>query len=326
MRVSGRIRSRRWIGIVAGLLAIVAGTTLASPVEEAEARGANTPLSGLLNVVLQGPFVIEKTATNIVVLIPNAPNHTDPLLAGATPLNSRPLNAGDYTLDISDPGSGSAKIANPVAGTTILRAAGKAEHLSSDPNGLRYLRMTLPLPLEVVPWNADPMWMSTVTPIPPEADPVRLAVLVVLRYQYSASTKIALSGKEKDGTPIQDSFGSLPFGNEHFVFLVQGMKSDDVVDHPTALASFDKMKELEPPLARYLVFPDTGGTNPARNQPLILSVEPQDLTDFLASNGAVQVPLVQPKGKRGLDARANVQMLLLHSDCKAPVIYVDYTQ
>lgn len=326
MGVSVRMRFRRWAVVVTALLAVAVATMQASPSEKARGAAANTPLSGLLDVVLQGPFILEKTTKNMVVLIPNVPNHTVPLLAGASPLTSRPLNPGEYAMDISDPGSGAAKITNPVAGTTILRAAGKAERLNSDPNSLRYLRIMLPLPLEVVPWNADPMWMSTVTPIPPETDAVRLAVMVVLRYQYSASTKITLSGTEKDGTAIQDSFGSLPFGNEHFIFLVQGMKTDDVVDHPTALASFDKMKELEPRLARYLVFPDMGATNTVRNQPVIPNVEPQDLTNFLTSNGSVQVPLVQPQGKPGLDARANMQMLLLHTDCKAPVIYVDYTQ
>jgi hypothetical protein len=285
-----------------------------------------TPLSGLLDVVLQGPFVVERTSSDISVLVPNVPNHSAPLLEGASPLNSRILDAGEYTLTISNPGSGATNIVNPVAGTSLLNVAGKTEHLSSDPSKLRYLRLTLPLPLEVVPWNADPMWISNITPIPPNTGAVRLAVLVVLRYQFSPSTTIRLTGHEDDGTPISDTLTSLSSGNEHFIFLVQGMTQDDVSDHPTALASFEKMKQLEPPLSRYLDIPDLGGVNPGRNQPLLPNVEPKDLTDFLLSNASVNVPLVAPNGKRGLVSSNELHLLIAHSDCKAAIIYVDYTK
>jgi hypothetical protein len=87
------------------------------------------------------------------------------------------------------------------------------------------------------------------------------------------------------------------------------------------------MKELEPSISRYVDFPDLGENPIGRNQPLIVNVEPRDLTNFLSSNGSVQVPLSETKEKVvaygiGLD----VNILLLHSDCRAPILYVDYTQ
>jgi hypothetical protein len=311
-----------WIGCTPrlALFADTLPSTVPSPAPSAAA-------SGLLDVVLQGPFVIEKTSANMVVLIPQVldVNHKKPALGDADTKNPRPLNAGNYALTITDPGSGVAKITNPVAGATILRVAGKAEQLASDPAAHRYLRVTLPLPEEIVPWNADPMWVSNVTPIASDAEPVRLAVMVVLRYKYSASTKIVFTGTEDGGAAINYVLQDLGVGQEHVISLVQGMLIPDEVDHPTAFASFDRMKALEPKLSRYIDFPDVGQPVPARNQPLIVNALPKELTDFLASVDSTKQNNTAKK-IHGLESQAAVHLLIGHSDCRAAIIFVDYTQ
>jgi hypothetical protein len=283
-------------------------------------------VSGLLDVVLQGPFVIEKTVANsITVLVPKVKNHTVPVLVDADFVQPRPLNEGEYSLNISNSTPGAAQITNPVAGTTIVQAKGKTENLKSDPDKTRYSAITMPLPQEIVPWNADPMWIST-APMPPQPQSIRAAVMVVLRYSYSANTKLTFSGKESDGTAVNYPLNGLSVGSEQVIALVQGMKTEDMVDHPTAKDSFEKMKGLEQNLTRYVDFPDLGSNPPARNQPLIVGVVPTELTDFLTANGSVSKPV--PHGKDEAFAAFLIQLniLLAHSDCRAPIIYVDYTQ
>jgi len=60
------------------------------------------PVSGLLDIILEGPFVVEKSASNITVLIPKVTNHTVPVVVDAAFTKPKPLNAGDYSLDISN--------------------------------------------------------------------------------------------------------------------------------------------------------------------------------------------------------------------------------
>ncbi|HXJ14090.1 MAG TPA: hypothetical protein VNH19_17580 [Candidatus Limnocylindrales bacterium] len=282
-------------------------------------------VSGLLDVILQGPFIVEKNAHSVTILVPKVTNHTVPVLIDADFLQPKPLNAGEYSMDITNSAPGTAQIKNPVAGTTILQANGKTESLSSDPGKKRYMAITMPLPQEIVPWNADPMWASMV-PMPPQPQPIRAAVMLVLRYNYSASTKITFIGTESDNTPIKYSLQDLSVGSEHVIALVQGMKTEDVVDHPTAKDSFEKMKGLEQNLSRYLDFPDLGDNPLARNQPLVVGIVPKELTDFLTANGPVSRAGVQGKDEAHSVFRIQVSILLAHSDCRAPILYVDNTQ
>jgi len=283
------------------------------------------PVAGLLDVILEGPFVVEKTVNKtITVLVPKVTNHTVPVLVDANFTQPKPLNAGEYSLGISNSTSGAAQIKNPVAGTTIAQANGKTENLTSDPDKKRYLAITMPMPQEIVPWNADPMWVST-APMPPQPQSIRAAVMLVLRFNYSANSKLTFSGKESDGTAINYSLTDQSVGSEHVIAFVQGIKTEDVVDHPTAKASFDKMKELEQNLSRYVDFPELGSPL-ARNQPLIVGIVPKELTDFLTSNGSVSKATVHGKDEALAVFRIQVNILLAHSDCLAPIIYVDYTQ
>jgi hypothetical protein len=277
-------------------------------------------VSGMLDIILEGPFVVEKSASKITVLIPKVMNHTVPVVADADFTKPKPLNAGDYSLDISNSTPGPAQINNPVAGTTIVDAKGKSENLQSDPDKTRYSAITMPLPQEIVPWNADPMWVS-IAPMPPQPSSIRGAVMLVLRYNFPAKTQLIFSGKESDGTPVSYTLNAVPVGREYVLALVEGIKTEDIADHPTAKDSFDKMKGLEKNLSRYIDFPDIGTNPPARNQPLMVDFVPKELTDFLTSDGSVSKTV-----DRGKEDPILVHILLGHSDCRAPIIYVDYTQ
>jgi hypothetical protein len=305
------------------------GTLSAAEEHHASNKSINvsspTPVSGLLDIILEGPFVVEKSASNITVLIPKVMNHTVPVVVDADFTKPKPLNAGDYSLDISNSTPGPAQINNPVAGTTIVDARGKSENLQSDPGKNRYSAITMPLPQEIVPWNADPMWVSTV-PMPPQPSSIRGAVMLVLRYNFPAKTQLTFSGKESDGTPVSYTLNAVPVGSEYVLALVQGMKTEDIVDHPTAKDSFDKMKRLEKNLSRYIDFPDLGTNPPARNQPLIVDFVPKELTDFLTSDGSVSRNVARGKDDAFAEHPIIVHILLGHSDCRAPIIYVDYTQ
>jgi len=150
--------------------------------------------------------------------------------------------------------------------------------------------------------------------------------MLVLRYNFPANTKLTFSGKESDGTPVSYTLNALSVGSEYVLALVQGMKTEDIVDHPTAKDSFDKMKGLEKNLSRYIDFPDLGSNPPARNQPLMVGIVPTDLTDFLTSDGSVSQSVAHGKDDAFAEYRIRVNILLAHSDCRAPIIYVDYTQ
>jgi hypothetical protein len=295
------------------------------PADQSMNAAKTAPVSGLLDVILQGPFVVEKNVNSVTILVPKVTNHTFPVLVDANFLQPKPLNAGEYSMDITNSTPGAAQIKNPIAGTTIVQANGKTENLSSDPGKKRYMMITMPLPQEVVPWNADPIWAS-MAPMPPQPQPIRAAVMLVLRYNYSVSTKITFKGMESDSTPIKYSLQDLPVGSEHVIALVQGMKAEDLVDHPTAKDSFDKMKELEQSLSRYIDFPDLGANPLARNQPLIVGIVPKELTDFLTANGPVSKAGSHGKDEAFADFRIPATILLAHSDCRAPILYVDYTQ
>src|SRR5437899_2280497 len=121
MKAPARMRILRFIAFLAIFLCVSRAGKVAAQANEIgkplHAAPAATPLSGLLDVVLQGPFVIERTSKGINVLIPNVTNHTPPVLVGSSPVGSRPLDAGEYAITISDPGAGPANIVNPVAGT-----------------------------------------------------------------------------------------------------------------------------------------------------------------------------------------------------------------
>src|SRR6266705_3426810 len=95
--------------VVAVCLAVVLGL-FACPIDgilsaAAEHHGPNKsvnianppPVSGLLDIILEGPFVVEKSASNITVLIPKVTNHTVPVVVDAVFTKPKPLNAGDYS-------------------------------------------------------------------------------------------------------------------------------------------------------------------------------------------------------------------------------------
>jgi hypothetical protein len=321
-----------WLAILLAIASWCARGALAGAVEAGMPKIPLPPVaacgpSGMLDLVLQGPFVLDNYSGSFVLLGPDVhDNHDLPSLIDRNIFNPRGIQAGEYTLTIADKQVGGAQICNPVGGTDLLVIPAKTENLKSDPKKLHSFAVQLPPPTEIVPWNADPMQISTVEPVPSGTRVDRLAPMVVLRYSYTPGSSIKFEGNDKaTGNKVSYDLAPLVYGKESFVAIVQTEHEDDDVSHPYAHVAFDKMKALEMPLKRFVAFPSVIGI-PGRNVPLIAGVEPKELTDFLTSYGATDRAALHIKDDKPAKSAGLVYMLIAHNDCKAGMIYADYTQ
>ena len=180
--------------------------------------------SGMLNLILQGPFVIDNSSNKFVLMNPDvSATHDQALVIDEHFTNPTGIQPGEYSLTLGDSQPGGAQICNPVAGTDLLMAPAKTLHLNSDPSGLHAFVVQLPAPAEIVPWNADPAQISDVSPVPPTTNVVRLATAVVLRYNYTPGGSVTFAGTEKTtGTKVSHDLTPFVYGKEAFIAIVQG--------------------------------------------------------------------------------------------------------
>jgi hypothetical protein len=283
---------------------------------------------GMLDLIIQGPFVLDNSSNKFVLLGPDvSATHNQPSVIDRNLLNPTGIQPGEYSLTLADTQPGGAQICDPVAGTDLLVIPAKTQGLKSDPNGSHAFAVQLPPPTEIVPWNADPIQISSVTPVPPNGTKVdRLATAVILRYKYTRGSSITFAGTEKvGGKKVSYDLTPLVQGTESFIAIVQSEHQDNNVTHPYAHDAFGKMQALEPPMKLYVEFPSVIG-EPGRNTPLIDGVEPKDLTGFLGSYGAADRTELHLKDDKPPKSAGSVHMMINHNDCRAGMILADYTQ
>ncbi len=233
-----------------------------------------------LDVVLMGPFAVLDCSNGkgIRLLVPSVDGHEPPRIG--YPHNYLDLKPGEYELGIPGLRTNTMEIRKPVDKTAAL-SFGTKEACPTTPNPkCVYVCVDLPIPMQIVPWNADRARVST-----PGGDQPhwrRLATALVLRYPVPDFKGIKLSqaddskpcGRKKpcDLTPEQNE-------PEGILTLVLEPKSVDS-DHKHALDGFRGLMGL---VSRQdnIEFEDPQDDTCVRNQPLIKDSIPPKLIESL---------------------------------------------
>jgi hypothetical protein len=274
-------------------------------------KAGKTRIGRNVDLVFTGPFVFVEQGPNLMVYLPDVAEHYPPVaVSSGDYVNIITLGRGDYefTKGISPAGSFPAP-SMPVENASLLSYGQSQVKLPGGmPKGAYYLSLKLPVPMQIAPWNADPIRISDQPPAPPVAlDGPRLATTTILRYTSAASIKQLL---EIDGP---SSFVWLPtakpIGSESIIAIkVAPFKRDDM--HTHAKAAFDALKNLIGlPPSTSISFPPPHSQYP-RNVPYFQGVLPQDLVDVMPG---------EIGDCYGPDCPATKGM---HSDCMAPSVLI----
>lgn len=193
------------VGLVAGCALILAlsGATKINdamgqqPKAKKSSSGKATALS--LDVIIGGPFALIESkncpsgaATCLLVVSPDVASHTGMIgLGGGGDIKQFVANgAYDFTRGVRP--STNTALGQPVLGATILNASASSGHLPPTPAS-PFATIELPMPREIVPWNAEPMQISSTTPVPPSTTQQVLATLVILRYDFQDSDQLQMN-------------------------------------------------------------------------------------------------------------------------------------
>ena len=198
--------------------------------------GPNHPLQSTpkpqqtLDLILGGPFVfvresncLNKTEDCIAVWIPDVASHSKPILFGFEgqfyELERMPA---DYTLTGMTPSAVSGyNFLYPVTGASSWVIPGKTLHIPPAPKKKPYLILKLPIPKEIVPWNADPLEPSITSPALYAPGKQSFATMTILRYAYDDSNPLVLSSPPAHGSKgLELNLEAPSVGSEH-VLLIQ---------------------------------------------------------------------------------------------------------
>jgi hypothetical protein len=270
-----------------------------------------------LDLILGGPFVfvrqsncLNKNEDCIAVWIPDVASHTKPILFGFEgqfyELERMPA---DYTLTGMTPSTVSGyNFLYPVVGASSWVIPGKTLHIPPAPKKKPYLILKLPIPKEIVPWNADPLEPSITSPGSYAPGKHSFATMTILRYAYDDSKPLVLSSPPAQGSKGLELDLKAPSAGSERVLVIQVIpqKPDPAGDeHQHSKEAYQELTAMLG-LNGSLSFPPlpVGYT---RNFPLsTLVVLPDDLMRFINTGVTVN---------RG---RIN--------DCKAMAVFVDATK
>ena len=294
--------------LLVGLLTLALAFCLGACPKQSAAPA--TQSSHMLDIILGGPFVFMRQSNCLngkdclKIWIPAVPSHSNPILFGLQgQLYQFESPKTDYTLIGMTPAQNWTPL-HPVVGSDVWTINGKTFHASAIPKKDLYLSLSLPIPKEIAPWNADPMTPKITSPVPNTPEQHSLATMTILRYDYDDSQILQLTApasKKSDGVDI--SFKPLAVGNERVVLIEVIPKQprygedDHIHSHEAAQEAFATLG-----LKGDVDFPPlpTGYT---RNVPLTQGVLPDDLVNFINSLVIIN------KGRI--------------NDCKAMAIFVD---
>jgi hypothetical protein len=225
-----------------------------------------------LNIVLAGPFAIVEHADGIVVYLPAIEDHNPPTAISSGDLaHIRTLQPGGYDFTKGVEGNtGSIAPLIPVPNTSVFKVSAAAENLPQPPKEQPYLSIKLPVPREIVPWNADPLQISDQSPVPPNTPSARYATVTILRYDAQPSDALELDGPNGYvWKPV-----ATPLGTERIVTIaVEPVQEDD--HHTHARNAFKHLTNLLG-LKRSIEFPPLP-VGYIRNIPLTPNALPSQL-------------------------------------------------
>lgn len=306
------------LGALTAALAIYAGgcakQTTSSDTKAPETKTPETKGVHTLNLILGGPFVVvrESNCLNgsdcLKVWMPKVPAHSKPILFGFQgqfyELESMKT---DYTLTGMTPAQDWTPLL-PVAKTESWIIPGKTLHASPTPKKAPYLILVLPIPKQIVPWNADPMSPNITAPVAYAPGEYSRATMNILRYDYDDFQVLQLNAPAAAGAHAVDlHFAPLGVGNERVVMITvipqKPLPGEDEHKHSheaakEAFATLGLTGDVDFPIV---------GPGYKRNWPLIQPpVLPDDLLNFINTDVTIT------KGRI--------------NDCKAMAIFVDATK
>lgn|SRR5215469_7293725 len=303
--------------IAVALPAYHASDAASSALTSAETNPQGSP-PRMLNVVLWGPFAVLDCSDGkeIRVVVPDVDvgSHKPlrigyPFTVGSRETQNYPvLTRGEYTLGIPGPTSSRMEIVNPVEKTEAL-SFGTTECRAQSATCVNVC-IDLPLPRQVVPWNADRLKVFRPDTLDKDRHWKRLATAMVLRYAVPDFEGIKLSRKD-DSKPCGSKMPcsltpkSKPNGTEGILALVLEPKEKPTTHEP-AYKTFRKLMNL---LGRNedIVFEEDETC--VRNQPL---------------NGALRQELIDLLGELKKEVKDTnvVWVAVAENDCEPPMALV----
>jgi hypothetical protein len=306
-----------WIVMLSLSSAIALGHRNGTQTEQKTKGRRNT--TGLsLDIIVGGPFAFVEAQSCapssqpcLEVWAPAVAGHTGIIGFGGSG-ELKQFTGGDYDFTVGVHPAGSTGVDAPVVGASILTVSAASAHLPPTPSS-PYATIKLPMPREIVPWNADPMQIASTTPVPSTTTPQTLATLTVLRYDFQDSNMLE----------VDDASGAFwkphpfPSGNER-VLLIGIIPQDPAVgedQHVHATEAFNSMMTMVG-LTRFANFIDPP-TGFQRNRPLNsaspLPPDLQNIIDSLATGTSMN---------RNSLSKMDVGILGRINDCKAPALLV----
>ena len=276
--------------------------------------------SATLDIIVAGPFaLIEKAGCNdgsnscLALWAPNA----HPQMTGlSAPAQLKQIDAGDYNFETGVRGSTNTKIESPVSDASVYQIPATMQKATTKPLAKPYATIVLPMPREIIPWNADPMQIvANGSPVPPSGATSNLATLVVLRYDFQTGDVPVMTNS--DG-PFWKA-APITSGSEKYIIIgfTNGNPTATTLNaHIHAISAFDALVKMLG-LKWKLQIADPPSSF-KRNRPFEPDPPtiPQDLLNIID-----QIPL-ETQGQSLTQTSPVYSFFGKINDCKAPAILV----
>ncbi len=263
-----------------------------------------------LDLIVGGPFAFVQKNDSLIIWIPNVKDHPKPIglaLTDIPHLGDRPreFEKGDYDFTKGIRPSTAGNILVPVQAASILSWSVNKYNLSATPKKKPYLTIKLPIPREIVPWNADLITVSDTGTGSNVATTPRLSTMVILRYQFQDGDVPEMTAA---GQPTWKAM-PIPNGSERILLLAVNppdpKEGED--EHMHARAAFSELAKMVG-VKQTIDFPSGTYT---RNQPLVPGVLPDDLLEIL------DMTALKPAGALKANLGIFIETFGKMNDCKA---------
>lgn len=274
-----------------------------------------------LDIIVGGPFAfVQGTSCGsqpppcLAVWAPKVKGHTS-IVGLAAEVQYKPFDSGDYDFTAGVHASSTTTFVTPVQNASVYSVSTKAQKIALGPKKKPFATLVLPVPREIVSWNADPITISSSgSPIAAKATD-NLATLTVLRYDYQEGDALEVkAGAETYWKPKPVTIGS-----ERIIVIgfVPANPKPNEDEHKHALEAFNATAAMLG--SKWSITFNSPPSKFQRNRPPDPNWPlPQDLLNVID-----QIPL-ESKGKK-LSAPAttlNFEWFGKINDCKAPAILV----
>jgi hypothetical protein len=290
--------------------------TSSSTTPASRVHTAKPPTSpATLDLIIGGPFAFVQESDSLIIWIPNVKKHSKPFGLGLTDIKNlgdrpREFDQADYDFTKGIRASAATTVLVPVQDAGILVWSRKKYGLSDTPKKTPYLTIKLPIPREIVPWNADPITVSDAATGSKLATTTRLSTMTILRYDFQPGDAPEMVAKGKP------TWAPKPFsnGSENVLLLAvlppnPGPFEDE---HKHARAAFSELTKLVS-VRQTIGFPSVANT---RNSPLVPGVLPDDLLEILVADVSA------PAGALKAQVGGLIEIFGKINDCKSSNVLV----